>query len=177
MILYTMLEYFSRFVSRTALENFFLASTGQDYDDLRGAIEGLPDDRRFHELTDLIFGIDETAVKTKISQVSGCYLFIDYSAIKSSVSALDVQTDLIHVAVTVAMPHPSDEDQFANMLGMDECLDIIAGIRDFMRNDIDTDLHLQWLQFPTTISPFVAKELSNSFGWTMEFDITGTDII
>ena len=25
MILYTMLEYFSRFVSRTALENFFLA--------------------------------------------------------------------------------------------------------------------------------------------------------
>ena len=177
MILYTILEYFSRFVSRDALDRFFLASTGQDYDDLRSEIERQPDDRRFHELADFIFGIDENAVKTKITQVSGCYLFVDYSGIKSSVDRFDVKTDLFHVAVTVAMPHPNDEDQFANMLGMDECLDIMAGIRDFMRNDIDTDLHLQWLQFPTSISPFVAKGLSNSFGWTMEFDIIGTDMI
>ena len=177
MILYTTLEYFSRFVSRDALDRFFFASSGQEYDEMRREIEKQPDDWRFPELTDFIFGIDENAVKTKITQVSGCYLFVDYSGVKSSVDRLDVKTDLFHVAVTVAMPHPNDEDQFANMLGMDECLEIISGIRDLMRHDTDTELHLQWLQFPTSISPFVAKELSNSFGWTMEFDITGTDMI
>ena len=177
MILFHILEYFSRFVSRTALENFFLASTGEAYEQFRAQIEALPDDRRISQITDLVFGIDETAVKQKISQVSGCYLFVDYSNITSSVDRFDVKTDSFHVAVTVAMPHPSDEDQFSNMLLQDECLGYISAIRKCIRHDIDTENHIKWCAFPTTISPFVAKDLSNSFGWTMEFDIKGFDII
>ena len=177
MILYEIFKYFSKFVSREALDRFFLATTGVDYDQLRSEVEGLPDDRRLESITDLVFGIDEAAVKQKISQVSGCYMFVDYSNVTSSVDRLDVKTDSFHVAVTVAMPHPSDEDQFSNLLGMDDCLAHMSFIRACMRHDIDAENHMEWLPYPATISPFVAKELSNSFGWTMQFDIKGIDII
>lgn len=177
MILYNVFKYFSRFVSREALDRFFLASTGSEYDELRDEVESLPNDRRIGQITDFIFGVDTAAVKQKISQVTGCYLFIDYSQITSSVDRLDVKTDAFHVALTVAKPHPNDEDQFANMLGMDACMECMSKIRKTMRHDIDRDMHLEWLPYPATVSPFVAKDLSNSFGWTMEFDIKGIDIV
>ncbi len=83
----------------------------------------------------------------------------------------------MHIAVTVAMPRPSDEDQFANMISQDRCLEYISVIRSNMRYAIDKKAHIEWMAFPSNISPFVAKELSNSFGWTMEFDVKGIDIV
>lgn len=177
MILFELCKYFSRFVSRTGIENFFLASSGDEYDKMSRELLALPDTMRIPELTGFIFGIDETAVKQRISQVAGCYLFVDYSGISSSVDKLDVKTDLMHIAVTVAMPRPSDEDQFANMISQDRCLEYISVIRSNMRYDIDKKAHIEWMVFPSNISPFVAKELSNSFGWTMEFDVKGIDIV
>ena len=46
-----------------------------------------------------------------------------------------------------------------------------------MRDDDDPQRGIQWMEFPATLSVWSSKELSNSHGWSMEFDILGVDII
>ena len=177
MILLLILTYFSQFVSREALENFFQASSGLAYDQSKEEVLAVQDGNRIPGLDNFIFGINTDAVKTRISSVLGPYLFIDYSNIVSTLSKQDVKTDSFHIAVTVAQAHPNDEDAFAETLCQSECLDILKAIRERMRDDVDIDYSIEWLPFPTTISPFVAKELSNSYGFTMELDLKAIDAV
>ena len=175
MILLIFLKYFSQFVSREALENFFQASSGHAYDMAKEEVLAVPDTNRISGLDNFIFGINTDAVKSRISSVNGPYLFIDYSNIVCTLSKQDVKTDTFHIAVTVAQSHPSDEDAFAETISQAECLEIMNEIRSHMRNDIDLKHSIEWLPFPTTISPFVAKDLANSYGWTMELDLKAID--
>ena len=175
MILLLILRYFSQFVSREALENFFQASSGLVYDQSKEDVLAIPDGNRIPGLDNFIFGINTDAVKSRISSLAGPYLFIDYSNIVSTLSKQDVKTDSFHIAVTVAQAHPNDEDAFAETLSQAECLEVLKAIRERMRDDVDVDYCIEWLPFPTTISPFVAKDLSNSYGFTMELDIKTID--
>ncbi len=177
MIIFDVFKYFSRFVSRKALKDFFKASTGEHYKNCMNEVLQMDDKRRDENIKFLIFGINEEAARKMISQVDGRYIFIDYSIINSSVDQLDVKTDYFHVAITVAEPHISDEDQFAQMLRQDGCLKSIAAIRRYMRHDQDLMEHIDWMSWPQKITPFAAPGLSNSYGWTMEFDIRGVDIV
>lgn len=176
MILLLFLKYFSQFVSREALQNFFQTSSGLAYDQAREEVLAMPDGNRIPGLDNFIFGINSDAVKSKISSVTGPYLFIDYSNIVSTLSKHDVKTDAFHIAVTVAQSHPNDEDAFAETLSQAECLEILKAIREQMRDSVDLDYCIEWLPFPTTISPFVGKELANSYGFTMELDLKAIDI-
>ena len=45
-----------------------------------------------------------------------------------------------------------------------------------MRND-KSDSFINRLQFPNEITPFFARELSNSYGWTLMFKMEGIDMI
>ena len=177
MILLLILKYFSQFVSREALENFFQASSGLVYDQSKEEVLAVPDGNRILGLDNFIFGINTDAVKSRISSIAGPYLFVDYSNIVSSLSKQDVKTDSFHIAVTVAQVHPNDEDAFAETLCQAECLEVLKAIRERMRDDVDVDYCIEWLPFPTTISPFVAKELSNSYGFTMELDLKAIDAV
>lgn len=177
MILLTILKYFSQFVSREALMNFFQASSGHAYDMAKEEVRAVPDENRISGLDNFIFGINTDAVKSRISSVTGPYLFIDYSNIVSTLSKQDVKTDSFHIAVTVAQSHPNDEDAFAETLCQGECLEILKRIRQKMRDDVNLEYSIEWLPFPTTISPFVAKELSNSYGFTMELDLKAIDVV
>ena len=109
MILLLILKYFSQFVSREALENFFQASSGLAYDQSKEEVLAVPDGNRIPGLDNFIFGINSDAVKSKISSVTGPYLFVDYSNIVSTLSKQDVKTDSFHIAITVAQAHPNDE--------------------------------------------------------------------
>lgn len=177
MIVYDVFKEFSRFVPRPALLDLFMTPEGREYKRLKAEIMALDDSLRDSSISAYIFGVDEQAVRSRISQVSGRYLFVDYSYISSTVDGLDVKTDLFHVAVTVAEPHPSDEDQFSHLLRQDGCLKSLAAIRRQMRYEQDLPQHLDWMSWPHKITPFVAPALANSYGWTMEFDVKGTDII
>lgn len=177
MILLLILKYFSQFVSREALQNFFQTSSGHGYDMAREEVLTIPDDNRIQGLDHYVFGVNSDAIKSRISSISGPYLFVDYSNIVSTLNKLDVKTDSFHIAVTVAQAHSNDEDAFAETLAQSECLEIMKNIRKRMRNDVDIDYCIEWLPFPTTITPFVAKELSNSYGFTMEFDLKAVDIV
>ena len=54
---------------------------------------------------------------------------------------------------------------------------MMKSIRTTMRIDYDIDNSIEWLPFPTTITPFVAKDLANSYGFTMELDLKAVDIV
>lgn len=137
----------------------------------------VPDDNRNDDISDFICGVDEQAVQKRISQVSGLYLFVDYSAITSSISSVDVKTDSFRIAVTIAKPMPEDHDQASELIYQDKALNALRIIRKKMRDDFDAANAVFWLNFPTTVQPFVAHALANSIGWTMEFNVQGVDIV
>lgn len=169
--------YFSTFVPRPALEAAFWKSSHPGHDELKDACLQQADDRRQADIADFVFSIDQGGVQKRISNIKGTFLFIDYSSITSTINSVDVKTDLFHVAVTVARPRPQDQDQATEMLWQDAMLDILSNIRKLMRNDERLEKSTWWLQFPTTIQPWAAPGLNNTYGWTMEFDIKGIDIV
>ena len=73
--------------------------------------------------------------------------------------------------------HPHDEDSFAETVAQATCLEMLKAIREHMRATEDVENNIEWLPFPTTISPFVGKELANSYGFTMELDLKAIDIV
>lgn len=169
--------YSSQFVSREAAKNLFVLNSGPDYVKLQQEVLAVPDTCRNNDITDFIFGVDDRAVSQRISQVKGLYLFVDYSAITSSINSIDVKTDSFHVAMTIARPSPENQDQATEMLWQDRALDAITAIRRQMRDDFDEGNPVFWFRFPSTMQPFVAHSLANSIGWTMEFDIQGIDMV
>ena len=176
-ILKKLLLYSSQFVSREGVQRLFVLNTGQEYSQLQKEMLEVPDTCRNPDITDFIFGVNDRAVTQRISQVKGLYLFVDYSAITSSISSIDVKTDSFHVAMTIARPSPENQDQAEELLWQDKALDAMTAIRKKMRDDFDEGNPVFWLRFPTTMQPFVAHALANSLGWTMEFDIQGIDMV
>ena len=176
-ILKKLLLYSSQFVSREGVQRLFVLNTGQEYTRLQKEMLEVLDTCRNPDITDFIFGVDDRAVSQRISQVKGLYLFVDYSAITSSISSIDVKTDSFHVAMTIARPSPENQDQAEELLWQDKALDAMTAIRKKMRDDFDEGNPVFWLRFPTTMQPFVAHALANSLGWTMEVDIQGIDMV
>lgn len=171
------LKYFATFVPLRALHNFFLYNGGDDYVRLKKEILSERSERRIDAVTDYLFGINNESLRRRISSITGIYLLVDYANITSTINTTDCKKDTLHFAVTVAAPHPSDEDWVNEALLQQKCLDILTAIRRAMRNDWRDSDQTHWLVFPTTIAPFSSRELANSFGWTMEFDIEGVDIV
>lgn len=169
--------YMSQFVPKAAVCKLFVLGSGKGYDSLRREAMTAPDHNRIEHITDFIFGIDDEAVRKRISAVTGLYMFVDYSTISSSISTIDVKTDSFRLAVTVAHPTPEDQDQATELLWQDRALSVMRCIRRQMRDDFDRQKAVFWLEFPTTIQPFVAHQLANSIGWTMEFDVRGIDMV
>lgn len=177
MLLQDIFIYFAKYLTETAVAKAFNKSAaGPDYEAFRkkalAAAQGL-----FPAISDYVFGVDEELVKRKISQVKDTYLFIDYGNIASSTNSYDVKTDALQLAVTVARPISSNSyDQAEEILITEELLNIIARIRDDMRYD-RSDPFVRRLTFPNDITPFFARELSNSFGWTLMFQLKGIDLL
>lgn len=177
MIIKDILKYFAQFVPVAALNGIFHSSTGTAYDTLMNEMLSASSLRRIADIRDYIFGLDAESIRKRITSVTGVFLFVDYSTIESSINPVcDRKDDIFHVAVTVAVPHPDDQDQVAEALSQDLCLSIISQIRAAMRDDQDTVSGVKWVKWPATMRPFVAKELANAMGWTMEFDVAGVDI-
>lgn len=170
--------YCSQFASRDAVRRLFVLNSGEEYSGLMQEVLSVQDTFRNESITDFIFGIDDKAIHQRISDVRGMFLFVDYSAITSSINAkVDVKTDSFRVSITVAVPTPEDHDQATELIWQDRALDAISAIRKKMRDDYENTNPVFWFRFPSTIQPFVAHSLDNSIGWSMEFDVQGIDMI
>lgn len=170
--------YTSQFVSREAIKKLFVLDSGSvDYSQFMQEVLAYPDTSRNESISDFIFGIDENAVISRISQVSGLYMFVDYSTITSTINAVDVKSDVFRISITIARPSPENQDQATELLWQDKALEALTTIRKKMRDDFDGQSAIFWMKFPTSIKPFVAHTLANSIGWSMEFDVQGIDMV
>lgn len=170
--------YTSQFVSRDAIKKLFVLDSGtMEYSQFMQETLAVPETFRNESISDFIFGVDDNAVISRISQVTGLYLFVDYSTITSSINSVDVKSDSFRISVTIARPSPENQDQASELLWQDKALDALRIIRKKMRDDFDGQHAIFWIKFPTSIRPFVAHSLANSIGWTMEFDVHGIDMV
>lgn len=178
MILQDIFHYFCKYPSTAAIENYFTKNgeVPMDYSIMKAKALDHAEDR-FPQITDYIFGVNEEQVKLKISQVKDIYMFIDYGNITSRTNNLNVKEDTMQLALTIAKPLSSGSyDQAEELLITEQLLEIITAIRNDLRED-RTDPFVKRLSFPNDITPFFARELSNSYGWTLMFQMSGTDMV
>jgi len=170
--------YFAKYPLHDGAMKFFNKSTADpSYVALKQSCQDLPVKNKFPEISDYIFGINEQSIKKRIESIRGIYLFIDYGNINSVEDTKNVKYDNFHMAVTVAQPTSSTSFDLAEELILsDKLLSIISSIRDEMRYD-KTDSFIKRIVFPNDITPFFARELSNSYGWTLMFQLKGVDLI
>lgn len=174
----TIFKYFARFVPVAALEKIFQLPTGQDYAALKQEILSDDSDHRLPGITDFVFGADADKIAKRITDIRGTYLCVEFDTVNSSIDRkVDVKTDLIHVGVTVATPHPDNYDLVATAIDQDKTLALLTAIRQHMRDDDDPQRGIYWMDYPATLLVWSSKELANSHGWTMQFNIRGIDVI
>ena len=170
-------KYFAKYPSLEAVEKFFNRGTHsaeyqQLYDTVLPLTTGL-----YPDITDYIFGVNEDSVKKRIASVRNIYLFVDYGNITSVTDNRDVKRDEFNLAITIAKPTATSSfDQAEELLISDKLLQMVCSIRRDMREDRE-NAYVKRLVFPNEISPFFARELSNSYGWTLMFKMNGIDMI
>lgn len=176
------IQYFSQFVAKSAVTKLLAKnSAAGGYADISSILNNVVDENRNSEITDFILGINEETVNKIISQVKGYYLFVDFGNISSILSETRAKFDELRLAITVAKPLSTNSfNNIEEMLVLEKALDIIAGIRRKMREDTDDRMTyplLEQLVWPNEISPFYARDLSASIGWSMMFSRKGIDMI
>lgn len=168
-------RYFAAFVPKEALMRVFNNEDGQDYHEIKTELLSASDELRIPQIKDFIFGIDASSVQQRITSVKGMYLFVDYGNATSYIDRTDVKTDRQHISLTVAIPTADNADQLRKAIDQDNCLSVIKIIRDQMRED-DYKYGVNWLPSDaSTLQPFAAKELANSFGWSLDVNIEAVD--
>ena len=168
-------KYFAAFVPKEALMRVFNNEDGQDYHEIKTELLSTSDELRIPQIKDFIFGIDASSVQQRITSVKGMYLFVDYGNATSYIDRTDVKTDRQHISLTVAIPTADNADQLRKAIDQDNCLSVIKIIRDQMRED-DYKYGVNWLPSDaSTLQPFAAKELANSFGWSLDVNIEAVD--
>lgn len=168
-------RYFAAFVPKEALMRVFNNEDGQDYHEIKMELLSASDELRIPQIKDFIFGIDASSVQQRITSVKGMYLFVDYGNATSYIDRTDVKTDRQHISLTVAIPTADNADQLRKAIDQDNCLSVIKIIRDQMRED-DYKYGVNWLPSDaSTLQPFAAKELANSFGWSLDVNIEAVD--
>jgi hypothetical protein len=176
-ILIDIFRYFTQFVGRDGVLRNFTAGRGDTYTGLKNHCQALPEAGIFPDITDYVFGVNETSVEKRIGSIKGIYLFIDYGNFQTSQNANNVKTDELRLAVTLAKPLKIETiDLAAEVLLADRLLNIIRAIRRRIINDKD-DNFVRRLTFPSEITPWYSRELNNSTGWTMLFKLSGIDIL
>lgn len=161
------------------INNFVLASSAStEYVALKKLVEEMAEKSICPEIKDYVFGATDSAVKSKIDTLEDIYMFVDYGAVLSQLDELNRKTDAFDIAITVAHTNNGENnDTIEEVLIEDKMLDIITRIEKDMRARRGEDSFAHAIEYPVNIVPFYSADLHNSYGWTMIFKITGTDII
>lgn len=175
------LVYFAKFPAKNGVLELFnkeSSSVFSSYASLRTEIANLATHSLVPGITQFIMGLDEKTISARIHEVSGTFLFIDYGHITSQRDSFDRQNDRLMIALTVATPLAKESMDLAEqVLLSDQNLDYLLQIRDLMKEDSRCNPFVQQLSFPNEITPFYARELSDSVGWTMVFEKTGIELV
>lgn len=179
MILENTFLFFARYPEHSGvMKNFNKTSSNDSYVSFKSKADALENRSLFPEVTDYVFGVSDEAVKKKISSVRGLFLFVDYGNIRTTTNALNVKKDSFDLSVTIAKPFSSNtgSDSVEEIIIVDRTLELLKLIRNDIMAD-KSDPFVKMLTMPTEIIPFASKELSNSFGFSMIFQLEGIDMI
>ncbi|MFA6483407.1 MAG: hypothetical protein WCW62_12565 [Bacteroidales bacterium] len=73
--------------------------------------------------------------------------------------------------------HSNTLDMVEQVLLADQALDYLLQIMSIMRQDSRCSPFVKQLTFPVEITPFMARELSDSTGWTIMMKKSGVSIL
>lgn len=171
-------KYFAKFPLLAGVKESFNVSTStlfeEEYNALRDEIDALEVHSLLPGIPDYIFGVDQDLVEKRINAIEGYYLFVDYGSINNERDSFRTRTNNMLIAVTVAFPiKPATYDNVEAILLADQALDFIRQIYYRMEEDSRDKPFLQHLTFPNEITPFFARELQHSTGFTMIFTKSG----
>ena len=169
--------YFGRFPSHEAFRALFNKgkSAIPGYDDLYAAALALPEETIVPEIGNYIFGPNFDAVSSRVNNLTGYYLFVDYGEIDCATDTSNRMTDSARLAITVAYRLKEfSGDLMEQLLVSDRTLAHLVTIRNRMIADQRERYWLKDVSRNHTLTPFIARELS-SIGWTMLFNREGYD--
>jgi len=179
-IMQDIFKLFAKFPDKLGVEAAFNKGTSElsGYGPFKTTIQNLQEHSLIPEIKHFLFGVNEDIIKKYISNFNSYYLFIDYGDINSEVDGYNRRPTGMYIAATVAIPINSDNHDIADqVLLSDITLDYLLRIR---KNLIDNQKQHPWLKDLSDnhdISPFVARELNGSVGWTMTFRKEGFDFV
>lgn len=168
--------YFARFVPKSAVNEIFSTSSSSvpGYAELLQSCESIDHSHALPSVNHYVFGIDQTSVTARIASFSGYYLFIDYGSETHIIDKIGNTNKSLSVAATIACPISSLSalDQAEIMLLSDNAHALIDSVYHQIKTDSIKDHY--WLRNINKfeISPFVAPELSTSYGYTLTFEIS-----
>lgn len=164
--------YFARFPAREAIAPLFNKgkSNIQGYDELFQQAVALTGDPIVPQVKNYVFGPNFEAVCTRVNNLSGYYLFVDYGEIECATDSSNRLTDSARLAITVAYKLKEfSGDLMEQLVVSDQCLSYLSIIRNRM---IQEQRERNWLKDVSrnhTLTPFIARDLSST-GWTMLFN-------
>ena len=164
--------YFARFPSHDAFDALFNKGRSYipGYDELHTALLALSDEPLLSEIGNYVFRPNFDAVSSRINNLNGFYLFVDYGEIECGTDSSNRMTDSARLAITVAYKLKEfSGDLMEQLLVSDRCLAYITTIRNCMINEQRQRYWLKDVSRNHTLTPFIARELS-SIGWTMLFN-------
>jgi len=176
-------EYFAKFPLHAGVMEMFNNTTSsyfeEEYPAFRTKIQDMAEHSLVPGISDYVFGVNEKLVKQRIQRIDGFYLFVDYGSMSDERDEYKVKKQSLMIAITVAIPRdPESIDDIEALLYADQALDFIRQIRARMLSDQKEGCGLlQHLTFPNEITPFFARELQNSTGWTLLFSRQGVGLI
>jgi hypothetical protein len=179
MILENTFLFFARYPDHSGvMKNFNKKSPAESYLSLKDEAASLSVKSIYPEITDYVFGVSDEAVKKRISTIQGLYLFVDYGNIRTTENVLKVKKDSFDLSLTIARPFSSNSglDAVEELIIIDRTLELLSLIKSDISENRE-DPYVKKLTMPTEIIPFASKELSNSFGFSMVFQLEGIDMI
>lgn len=172
--------YFAKFPEKSGVLELFNRSESDLYPDyavLKAEIENLAIHSLVPGIKEYVFGVNEDSVKARIKELDGTYLFVDYGHIMTTEDNYDRHTDDMLISLTLATPYKIEKlDMVEQVFMADAALEMLLRIRTQMMADSECPF-VKHLTFPTEITPFFARELSDSTGWTMVFKRRGVEMI
>ncbi len=172
--------YFAKFPLKAGVLELFNRDESDLYPDyalLKTEIEALEVHSLVPGIEEFVFGVNEDSVKARIIELTGTYLFIDYGHIMTTEDQYDRHTEDMLISLTVATPYQIEKlDMVEQVFMADAALEMLLEIRSQMEADSECPF-VKHLTFPTEITPFFARELSDSTGWTMVFKKRGVELL
>ena len=179
------LDLFKYFAKFPMVENVTkgIATKGKsdmsEYEKVLAELGGMTDCNLVPELQNYVYGQSFDELKTRIANLTGSFLFVDYGEV-------DMQGDgrrnfecTQRIAVTVAQKLPSTADMLERLIVNDRTLQMLSKVHARMMADAEMDM-LYWMDRESVenceIVPFASAELQ-SYGWTLMLSAKAPDIL